>query len=308
VSTNSGLVAKMSLLELVKSVKKANPNVADYDDVRVAAMFLKRFPDQVSLLKGSDAKVAKRLLDEGDESSIKDFYGVFGKRTMEGVSLDQAPDFIKQLLKTSGTKMVSGSDGDASVAHVNPGDMKRIYVDDPVLMDKPTMAHETVHIYQSSLKEPMKGDPTEQAGGHDANYEYGGWKGLLDAQAKRKSIRDFTDEQQAAMVGDYVRLQGAIQDPSYMSKSPEFRKQMLEEWDEANRALGPYLRQLMTQPKEGEPSGGTIDTHPAPPGPPPASVSGIAIPLEGIGGKAAFFDPKSLMAHKGLVPKKAVAQ
>ncbi len=302
-NVNAGLVPKRSLVDLAKAVKEANPGVKDDDDVRVVAMFLKKFPDQVKWLTPQDSKVAQEFIDEGGEPSIRAFYGAFGKTPMKDVSLDEAPDFVKPVLHKQGTRMVSGHEGGSSVAHVNPSDPHHIYVDEPIMMDKPTMAHETVHVFQGSLKEPMKGDPQEQAGGHDANYDYGGWKGLIEAQGKHKSIRDFTDEQQAEMVGDYVRLQDSLHDPAYVNKTPEFKKQLLEEWDLANKALAPYLRQLSGQPKEGDPQGnllhlGTIDTRPAPLGPPPAALTGIASPLSQIGGHAAFISLKS-----GLVPK-----
>jgi hypothetical protein len=303
---NAGLVAKLSLHDLAKKVKANNPDLAEEKDSDVAAFYLQKFPSQISLINPKDQPIAKDLLD-GGENAIHKFYSYFGDKSMEGMSLKDAPDFLQKTLQKYGTKYYIGDAFRSSAAHVYPGDTNRIYIDRPGLFDRGVQAHEATHIYQGALREPMKGDAEEERGG-EANYNYGGWKGLIEAQKQHKTIRDFTDEQQAEMVGDYVRLQDSLSDPIYMKGDASFKRVLLDEWDEANKAMGPYLRQLMSQPKQDEPESsmlhpGTIDTKPAPPGPPPASVSGAAIPLAGIGGKAAYFDPKDLISHTGLVPK-----
>lgn len=280
----------LSLSQLAQQVKGRNPGLSDMEDADVAVLYLQKFPDQAKLLSSDHQKLAANLLNDTTGDGIRNFYKTFGQQVLQDSSFTNLPDFLRDRLSGSKVQVSLGDPARSTVAHVYPGQSK-IYVDRPGLMDRPTFGHEATHVYQGQLQEPMKGD----ANPNNPDYDYGGWQGLIKAQAQRKTIRDFTDEQQAEMVGDYLRLQDEMLDPSYMKKTPEQRIQLLKEWDLANKALAPYLRQLAGQPKQGDNGKGGIDTRPPAPPSAPAELTGMAIPLKEIGGKAAFLS--------GLVPK-----
>ncbi len=194
-------------------------------------------------------------------------------------TLAAAPQFLQQTIANQNPQILPGTNSQA-IAHVEYGDPKHVYIDRPDQADQPILNHELTHVYQNTLAQP----PTEGSGlfsGGAPNYDYGGWQGLIDAQAKKKTLRDFTDEQQGAMIEDYSRLKDQL------AKNPK----MAGEFDLANRAMGPLMRQMTTFPTKAQQpfykyDQGTIDTKAAFPAPaaPPATVSGIATPLPEFGG------------------------
>jgi hypothetical protein len=280
-----GLVKKMSLTELAKTIKDRHPEMKDEDDAKLTAEYLKSFPNQLAALTSQDQEAVKNM-NQGDPQG---YYKAFGK----DLSLDNAPGFTQKSLQKSGTKLDFTHPEKGTVAHVDMNDLSKIHVDQPSAMDKPIMAHEATHIFQGNLKEPMSGDAKESFD-TKANYDYGGWQGLVKANEQHRHIRDFTDEQQAKMVGDYVELEQKMQNA--FKEPPEKKLQLLKEWDLANQAMRPYVKQMQGQEMKWDKDSSTISTKPDPPPAPPAELTGIAIPLEGIGGKAAYLE-------MGLVPK-----
>lgn len=219
------------------------------------------------------------------------------------VPIANSPEFMKSALREHHTKYYKGNPEERDIAYVPAGTTKAIYVVHPELMNRAIRSHEGTHIYQSTLRDPMSYGKES-----DRMYDYGGWQGLLDARSKGKHIRDFTDEQQAQMIEDYVKLQDLLHTGDFKGEPPLIQKYRLEEWDKANQALGPFLHELATQPKESESKGTRfnpekLDLKPPPaPGPPPAALTGQAVPLPDIGGTSVFTEqpttlPTSSVTH-----------
>ena len=298
-----------TLPDFAQRVKEENPNAEDMDDATVASWYLHKFPEAIHNLHPDDAPLAYNLVNGiGGADTIRNFYKAFNQDVMKDVDLNRGmPEFVQPAIKNA--RIVMGNPGSDAAAQVKASEPNTVFVDRPEIVDRPMLGHESTHIYQLKLRDPMRADPAGSSGRGSAeiNYEYGGWQGLLDAQAKHKTIRDYSDEQQAEMVGDYMALQDRLLKypdvPKWSGiKTPqakqEYYQHLLSEWDLANRALAPFIHQLATQPKRDEPQGGAIDMRPRPPGPPPAALTGAAIPLEEMGGRAAFLD--------GLVSKAQV--
>lgn len=294
-NVQTGLVPKMSLKEYVRKFKDENPDITA-SDADTAAFYLRKSPGDIKRLDTQSQKLANALFTGGEEG-IRTFYHALGSKAMEGVSLANAPAFQQPLLKAAKTRYKIGTPGDMSKAHVSSSDPTSIYADEPELVTPSIQAHELTHVYQLSLREAMKHDVSEDKPGGIApasTYDYGGWQSLIDARNKGKTIRDFTDEQQASMIEDYTNLQTKLHDPSYQTLPAAKKVAMLNEWDQANQALAPYLRQLIGQPKLDDPKGDifhlqTLDLKPpSPPGPPPAALTGTAVPLPEMGGTSVY--------------------
>lgn len=211
------------------------------------------------------------------------------------VPVSELPAFMQPTIQQAHTKYLKGAGsigGKPTIAYVPTGTTDAIYVGHPGYFDKNTQAHESTHIYQSTLRTPPK---------HEGKYEYGGWQGLIEDREKGKTIADFTDEQQASMIGDYTQLINFLNSEEFKKSDPVTQAIQLRNLDTANQALGPFIRQLAREPKKSDPTGSmfhpeTLDLkslNPPAPGPPPGELTGVGVPLPEYGGHSTFTPPLS---------------
>lgn len=241
---------------------------------------------------------------------------IFGGLVKRGTPIDPstAPAFIQPVIQAEHTQTRPGGLAGKAIAHVNPFTPESIYIDEPQNIDPSILAHEETHAFQDRLQgsfwRGMQQIPYHRP---DVDYDFGHWQGLIDAHAKGSTIGSFTDEQQATMIEEYTKLQQEIHDPDFKNYGPQAQQYKLQQWDLANRALAPYLKQLTGQPKLDEPGGGIFDVgslldvrglfkpkvldlvkeRPTPPTP-PAEETGVMKPLPEIGGSSVEVDPKAV--------------
>ena len=138
---------------------------------------------------------------------------------------------------------------------------------------------------------------------HPEDYDFGGWEQLIRDRAAGKNIHNYTSEQQASMIEKYGIILKQLSELREGEKSPdsEYLKSLLKEFDVANQALDPFIRQLARESKESDVGffSGEIPydidlskERPPAPGLPPASYTGIVKPLPEIGGPKMSF-PRS---------------
>jgi hypothetical protein len=166
-------------------------------------------------------------------------------------------------------KVVPGNQADA-IAHTTGsgilprllGTADKVFVDDPSRMTTPILAHEVMHKIQQKAGnfEP----------GQDA-YNYGGIKGLQGLS----SIDKLNAEQQANLPQDYMSQMNAW-------AKGKITPQVLKQADELNSAFARPIQQEANMALPG------MNVTPAPPGPPPAALTGMIKPLPEMGGKTLY--------------------
>jgi hypothetical protein len=177
------------------------------------------------------------------------------------------PLFEQPMAKT--LKVVRGDDPDA-IAHTTGsgiiprimGTADKVFVDDPSKMSEPILAHEVMHKIQQKAGNFQPGLD---------NYDYGGLAGLQ----KLGSVSSLNPEQQANIPQDY---QSQMQ---HWAKG-QITPQILSQADQMNTAFARPIHQLANMAQD------TIDTTPAAPGPPPATLTGMIKPLPEIGGPTLY--------------------
>jgi hypothetical protein len=208
---------------------------------------------------------------------------------------DQIPAFEQQAVGNI-HQQVDRDSGDGTAAHVNPGS-STVHVTDPSQYNGGTPQHEYTHVYEGKKQPILK---TLFAGGNGADQDYGGTPGLEKHNAQGKTIAQFNPEQRAEVVGDsWAAQKKAVAD----AKAGKLKPGEVEGFDRAKAAQHPTLQQMKNEGDEG------IDTHPAAPGLPPASVSGIVAPDPLLGGEWAQakepekFDPAKHFVKPGTGAK-----
>lgn len=194
-----------------------------------------------------------------------------------GVSLANVPAFEQSI--AAHLALARGSNPN-DIAHTGttPWNANKIYVDDPSAMSQPVLNHEVMHKVQ------------QQAGnvksvGEDPNYNYGD-------PAEIKSVSSLDSEKQAQIVQDYTDQM------QHMASHP-VTQQTLVQADQLNTSYARSIRQLAGMAETG--SG--INTNPAPPGPPPAVLTGMIKPLPEIGGRTIELHRDDLANHPGKKEK-----
>lgn len=248
-----------------------------------------------------------------------------------GISMQNVPAFEQPTAQT--TKLSSGTSDDSdlpsgqiTVAHAaygdydNKGKNKTVFVDSPRDMTQPILNHEILHLIQedqSRRSYEARVDPDKYARATDVSvYDYGGVEGLENRLRQGKSLSDLSNEQQAKVLQDYTEEMGKFglaKDPDSVkfrnSKNQAEREVQLamdignakrhtpEVADRLNKAYGPFIRQMAEMARK--PNENTINTTPAPPGPPPAALTGAVKPLPEIGGRTIELHANDLANHPG---------
>lgn len=201
-----------------------------------------------------------------------------------GYALDTQPAFLQPTVAQ--TKFVRAPSNGVAVAEVDANSPNTIQVREPEKFTPGIQTHEETHVFQRSRQadDPgiidtvmnyLRGAPAPKAG-----YDYGGIEGLEQARAQQKTIANYGPEAQAEIVRDFQeKTQAAIKSGDAAAL------------DRLTKAYHPFVSQLASLPAKGDPMT-SIDTHPAAPGLPPSSVSGIMEPDALLGGQARIVTPK----------------
>lgn len=194
------------------------------------------------------------------------------------------PDFIRAKVPVIPQQMEKPDPN--SNAYVNPFS-RTVHVQnaDAFNAGTGTPQHEYEHVYEQSLTSPMQrlmsGEP---------NQDFGGLSGLAAMRKKAQTIANMNVEQRAEMVGQsYAAQKQAVN----LAKQGRITPQQVQAFDQWQQASHPLIQQLKNM------GDAAIDVHPAAPGLPPASVSGIIAPDPLLGGEWATVD----ISH-GLMPKR----
>lgn len=213
-----------------------------------------------------------------------------------GYAIDTQPAFLQPTVAQ--TKFVRAPSNGIAVAEVDANSPNTIQVREPGKFTPGIQTHEETHVFQRSRQadDPglidtvmnyLRGAPTPKAG-----YDYGGIAGLEQARAQQKTIANYGPEAQAEIVRDFQeKTQAAIKSGDTAAL------------DRLNAAYSPFVGQLAKLPAKGDTSN-TIDTHPAAPGLPPSSVTGIMKPDALLGGQARIVAPQGYQLDNAL-PKKS---
>lgn len=167
-------------------------------------------------------------------------------------------------------KVVRGNSAD-SIAHTTGsgviprilGTADKVYVDDPSRMSEPILAHEVMHKIQ------QRAGNFNDTG--DSSYNYGGVKGLQGLS----SISKLNPEQQANLPQDYMTQMNSWAKQAITPK-------MLQQADTLNSAFARPIQQEANMAMPG------MNVTPAPPGPPPATLTGMIKPLPEMGGTTLY--------------------
>lgn len=166
-------------------------------------------------------------------------------------------------------KVVRGNSQD-SIAHTTGsgilprilGSSDKVFVDDPSRMTEPILAHEVMHKIQQHAGNFQPGVDS---------YNYGGIQGLKSLG----SISKLNDEQQANLPQDYMSQMNAWAKQAVTPK-------ILQQADALNSAFARPIQQEANMAMPG------MNVTPAPPGPPPATLTGMIKPLPEIGGTTLY--------------------
>lgn len=164
-----------------------------------------------------------------------------------------------------------------------------VHVNDPSQWNGGTPQHEYTHVYEDKVR-GLRNRLFE--GGNRDDQDYGGTPGIEQHNREGKTIANFNPEQRAEAVGDaWASQKKVVAD----AKAGKLRPGEVEAFDRVKSAFHPTLQQMKNEGDE------TIDTHPAAPGLPPASVSGIIAPDPLLGGEWASVNPAQYDPAKHFV-------
>ncbi len=165
-------------------------------------------------------------------------------RPFTSKEISEMPKFMQDTARMSGMGLAKTPDG-RYVARVMGGGTD-ITIDRPEWFDRATMAHELTHAYQNTRTREFQA-PEADYEHDDKTYDYGGMPGLLDARAQRKTIANFSVEQQAEMVKHYY---DAHRDMVNLASQGKLSKSTAADFEEMKKAYGPFIRQLAGVPTE----------------------------------------------------------
>jgi hypothetical protein len=200
-----------------------------------------------------------------------------------GYALDTQPAFLQPTVAK--TKFVSAPANGIAVAEVDADAPSTIKVREPGKLTPGIETHEETHVFQRSRQGENPGlidtvmNYLRPQSAPLAGYDYGGIAGLEKARQQEKTIANYGPEAQAEIVRDFQeKTQQAIKSGDTAAL------------DRLNAAYHPFVGQLAALPAKGDPMT-SIDTHPAAPGLPPSSVTGIMEPDALLGGQARIVPP-----------------
>jgi hypothetical protein len=170
----------------------------------------------------------------------------------------------------------------------DPESSADIYIDRPNHFTQPVLDHELMHVVQANAGSEQRFAESDVPGAavNYADYGYGGaarLKGL-------RSVHDLNVEQQGDVVRDYA---DELQNLRRYAKQGRLGPKELQQADEINDAYARPMRQFaaMARTQPG------IDVTPAPPGPPPAALTGSIKPLPEWGGPSINATSSGVTAH-----------
>ncbi len=219
--------------------------------------------------------------------------------------LKDVPEFEKPIAST--LRLAQGSMKDA-IAHVDWDDNRNIYVDNPDLLTDASLAHEVVHQIQALPGVKARYVNPEAMGERAYRaYDYGGIEGLKKMLAEGKTIADLNDEQQAAIIGDYVAQKRQFADTI---NNVNVNQDVVErQFDEMNKVYAPFIRQLAHMAR---PAAKGIDTSPPVPGAPPSYLTGELVSPPEVGGEAIYAEkygtPESLASFISAYGRKLLQE
>jgi hypothetical protein len=163
-------------------------------------------------------------------------------------------------------------EGNAQVtSDVDPANDTQINVRAPENYSPAIRGHESTHVAQFVRQDGVV--PSQASGEKLAtstnDYDYGGVPGLLQAQQQGKTLANYSQEQQAAMVQDYIQGSRNIE---AKAKAGTASPQDLQSYSQLQQAYHPFIKQLAPQP-----AGNTITTKPEAPGLPSADTPGLGM-------------------------------
>jgi hypothetical protein len=192
--------------------------------------------------------------------------------------MDGVPEFARESVDWSKVKEEDGAAkpiGDGlQVSHVDT-DNPTVIHEDPKYFSPDLRGHESTHVAQFARTDGVNPGADVQYGvGNQVtgmkDYDYGGTDGLIKAQQQGKhSIGNYNQEQQAAMVQDYIKQSRDIE---VKARNKSLTPNDLAQYAKLQQAYHPFIQQLAPQPK-----GNAINTRPAAPGLPPANTPGLGV-------------------------------
>ena len=167
--------------------------------------------------------------------------------------------------------LTSGKEPGA-IAETNSDKPGQIEVDRPDMYTSAVQSHELTHVLQNSAGADnyVQSDPSKFKTQADVNkvYGYGGTEGLSKIMSSPKGISSLNNEQQASIPQNYMK--------EYIKAEKAGDAKAI---DNLNAAYEPAIRQLRNMANTSK---DTINTTPDAPGAPPASATGVAVPVKGM--------------------------
>lgn len=216
--------------------------------------------------------------------------------------LNGVPAFARNIVDWSQVKEKLAPPDGNEIASVNSDDPTTIRVSHPDAFTPALRGHEATHVAQWDRSDGV--NPGMTIGGDNEipqkDYSYGGMPGLRAARAAGKTMADFNREQQATMVQDYISQSRIFENAA---KKGKLEPGDLKDYAEVQEAYHPFIKQLAAQPEDDE-----IDTHPEPPGLPPADTPGLGMmkPDPLLGGDPIATDPQPKHVIQNLRPSENI--
>jgi hypothetical protein len=183
------------------------------------------------------------------------------------INMGSVPEYERPIAQ--GVQLQQGSVPKA-IAYSTANDIAHININHPDMYTAGVQAHELQHMVQKQAGMGATGVSNQNSiSAKEASmYDYGGTEGLAAHLKSGKTVGDLTAEQQASIPQNYM---------------DEYRKAVkagdAKSLDRLNQVYQPAIQQLRNM---ANPSTTQINTTPAAPGPPPASMTGLASALPGM--------------------------
>jgi hypothetical protein len=183
---------------------------------------------------------------------------------------NDVPEFERP--QASQVQLTKGNNPNA-IAHSGGADTTNIAVDDPKGYTAAVQAHELAHNIQHTVGGGTPADinavtsaPADQKyDEYQKQYGYGGADGLAKMAASGKTIGSLNMEQQASIPSNYMK--------EYLRAEKSGDAGAI---DKLNKSYEPAIKQLRNMADKD------INVTPDAPGAPPASITGLAKPLQGM--------------------------